>query len=187
MDRARQLVHVSDEVIVLGAGARDAGRVAFLEGVGADQMCRDLSGQDHHRDGVHHRVGDRGDHVGRAGTGGDETDAGLAGRAGIAFGGVAGALFVAHKDVADAIGIVEGVIDVWTVSEKKKGSNGAPLCARTRNWLNQSQLRMLNNEYYVFAHGAFPPTSGSGIICLNRPVNLPIQGKNNPESVFRGR
>lgn len=25
---------------------------------------------------------------------------------------------------------------------------------------------------------------GSGIICLNRAVNLPVQGKNNPQSVL---
>ena len=31
MDRPRQLVHVGDEIIVLGAGARDAGRIGFLE------------------------------------------------------------------------------------------------------------------------------------------------------------
>ena len=48
---ARQGVHVLDEIIVLGARAGDADRVAFLEGVVADQMRRHLAGDADHRNG----------------------------------------------------------------------------------------------------------------------------------------
>ncbi len=65
---AAQLVHVLDQIIVLGAGARDADRVAFLEGVVADQMRRHLTGDADDRDRIHERVGQAGDGVGRAGT-----------------------------------------------------------------------------------------------------------------------
>jgi hypothetical protein len=52
-----------------------------------------------------------GDRIGRAGTGGDQHHARLAGGAGIAFGHVAGALLVAHQDVLDGVLLVQLVID----------------------------------------------------------------------------
>jgi hypothetical protein len=45
VDDAGQFVDVLDQPVVLGAGTRDADRVAFLESVGADQRCRNLAGQ----------------------------------------------------------------------------------------------------------------------------------------------
>ena len=63
---ARQIVDAAHEIIVLGAAAGDAGRIAFLEGVGADQMGRHLAGDADQRDRVHERVGEPGDGVGRA-------------------------------------------------------------------------------------------------------------------------
>ncbi len=42
VQNARQVRDVLDEVIVLGAGPRDADRVAFLERVIADEVGRDL-------------------------------------------------------------------------------------------------------------------------------------------------
>ncbi len=48
-DRA-EAVGVHHEIIMLGAVARDADGIAFLEGVGADQRRRDLPGQHDHRD-----------------------------------------------------------------------------------------------------------------------------------------
>ena len=96
-----ELGGVLHQVIVLGAVAGDADGVGLLEGVGADQRGRHLAGDDDHRDRVHQRVGDAGDRVGRAGAGGDEHDAGLAGRARIALRGVGRGLFVADEDVLD--------------------------------------------------------------------------------------
>src|SRR3546814_3848728 len=65
-DRA-EAVGVHDQIIMLGAVARDAHRVAFLERVGADQRGRHLARQHNHRDRVEQSIGDAGDGVGRAG------------------------------------------------------------------------------------------------------------------------
>ena len=96
---------------MLRAVAGDADRVRFLEGVGADQLRRNLPGDDDHRDGIEQRVGDAGDRVGRAGPRRDEHDARLAGGAGIALRHVRRALFVADEHVADRGMIIERVID----------------------------------------------------------------------------
>ena len=143
---ARQRVHVLDEIIVLGAGARDADRVAFLEGVVADQMRRHLAGDADHRNRIHQRIGQAGDGVGRAGARGDEHDADLAGRARIAFGGMHGALLVAHENVLDAVLLVQLVIDRQDgaariaenmldalIGESLKHHLGARHCARHRH------------------------------------------------------
>ncbi len=53
VQNARQILDAAHEVIVLGAIARDAGRVAFLERVRADQMRRHLAGDADERDRVH--------------------------------------------------------------------------------------------------------------------------------------
>ena len=58
---------------------------------------------------VHLGVGDGGDEVRRARAASADRDAGLAGRAGVALGGVAGGRLVAHQDVADGA-VVEGVV-----------------------------------------------------------------------------
>ena len=96
---------------MLGAAARDAHRIALLESISADQVGRHLAGDHHHGDGVHHRVGNRGDHVGRARAGGHQRDARLAGRARIALGRVAGTLLMAHQNVPDLVLRVERIID----------------------------------------------------------------------------
>ena len=109
-DRA-EAVGVHHQIIMLGAVARDADGVAFLERVGADQRRRNLPGQHDHRDRVEQRVGDAGDGIGRAGPRGDEHDAGLAGRARIALGGVGRGLFVADEDVLDRRVLEKRVVD----------------------------------------------------------------------------
>ena len=100
VDRRAELRRILHQIIMLRAMPRDADRVGFLERVGADQGGRHLPGDDDHRDRIHQRVGDAGDGVGRAGAGGDEHDAGLAGRTRIAFRGVGRGLLVADEDVA---------------------------------------------------------------------------------------
>ncbi len=102
---------VHHQIIMLGAVAGDADGVAFLKGIGADQRGRHLSGDDHHRDRIHQRVGDAGDRIGRTGAGCDEDDAGLAGGARIALRRVGCRLFVADEDVLDRGMLEQCVID----------------------------------------------------------------------------
>ena len=90
---------------------RDAGDVGLLEGVGADEVGADLAGDGHHGDRVQIGVGDAGDQVGRARAAGGHADADLAGGAGIAVGGVHGALLVAHQDVAQHLGVEQRVVE----------------------------------------------------------------------------
>ena len=52
VQHARQIDDRFDEIIVLGAGPRDADRVAFLEGVIADHMRRHLPRDANQRDRV---------------------------------------------------------------------------------------------------------------------------------------
>ena len=52
-----------------------------------------------------------GDGIGGAGAGGDQDAADLAGRAGIAFGGVHRRLLVADEDVADAVLLEDGIVE----------------------------------------------------------------------------
>ena len=107
----RQILDRADEVIMLRAMPGDADRVAFLEGVRADQMRRHLAGDADHRDRIHQGIGQRGDRIGRAGAGGDEHDARPSRRAGIAFGRVAGALLMADENVAQLRLMIEHVVD----------------------------------------------------------------------------
>ena len=60
---------------------------------------------------VHVRVGDRGDEVGRTGARGRDRDAELAARRRVALGRVAGALLVAHEDVAELAAVEQRVVD----------------------------------------------------------------------------
>jgi hypothetical protein len=86
---------------VFGNGQRDAGDVDFLEGVGAENLGRDVGGDSDDGDGIEHGRGDAGDEIGCAGAAGGEADADLAGGAGVAIGHVGSALLVADEDVMD--------------------------------------------------------------------------------------
>ena len=108
---ARQVVHVLHQVIVLGAGTRDADRVALLEGVRADQVRGDLAGDADHGDRVQQRIRQARHRIGGAGAGGDEHHAALAGRAGIAFRRMGGPLLMADEDVLDLFLLEDLVID----------------------------------------------------------------------------
>ena len=111
MDGLRQPVRVADQPIVLGARARDANRVRFLERVVANEKGRHLSGKTHDGDGVHQCVGQAGYGVGRSRPGGNEEDAGAPRGAGVALCGVGGSLLVPDKNMPDAAILEERVID----------------------------------------------------------------------------
>ena len=107
--RAWDLVRVLDHEAVLDDRHRDPDRVGLLEPVGPEQMRLHLTGDEHDRDRVHHRVADRRHQVGRAGAAGPQRHADLAGRLGVTLGRVTAAGLVAHQDVADP-GVVERVV-----------------------------------------------------------------------------
>ena len=109
-DDPRDVVGIGHEVVVLGDRHRDAADVGLLEGVGADGGRADLTGDRDDRHRVHVGVGERGDEVRRAGAGGRHADADPAGRRGVALGGVAGALLVAHEDVPHLDRVEERVV-----------------------------------------------------------------------------
>lgn len=106
-----EIVDVAHQPVVLGAGTRDAHGVAFLERVIADQMGRHLAGDADQRDRIHQRVRQRRHHVGGAGAARHQHDARLAGRARIAFPGMARALLVPDQDVLDLALLENLVID----------------------------------------------------------------------------
>ncbi len=111
LNRGGEFRGVLHEIIVLGAVARQANRIRLLKGIGADQVRGNLSGDDHQRDRIHEGIGNAGDGIGRARARGDEDDARLAGRAGVAFGGMRRASLVPDEDMADAIVRKQLVID----------------------------------------------------------------------------
>ncbi len=100
-----QVVGVLDQVVVLGDWHGDAGDIGLLEGVLAEHQAGHLAGDRQQRRAVHHRVGDRRDQVGGAGAAGADANADLPSRAGVALGGVAGALLVPAEHVAQLVAI----------------------------------------------------------------------------------
>ncbi len=69
----------------------------------ADQVLRHLAGDADQRNRIHHRRGDAGDEIGRAGTGRRDRDPDPAAGARIAVGHVRGALFVPDQHVANRV------------------------------------------------------------------------------------
>ena len=105
---------------MLRAGPGDAEGVRLLEGVAADELGGDLSGNGDNRDRVHHRVDESGGQVGGAGARGGAADADLTRGAGVAFGCKRRVLFVAHQHVADFVveeNVVQGEGDASGVAE----------------------------------------------------------------------
>ena len=109
-DHPRDVVDVLDQPVVLGDAHGDAGDVALLEGVGADGAGRHLARHHDQRGRVHVGVGERRHDVGGARAAGHHGDAGSPRGHGVALGHVAGALLVAHEDVADG-GVDDRVVD----------------------------------------------------------------------------
>ncbi len=111
MQDAGEIVDVLHQVIMLGAGPRDADRVAFLERVIADEVGRHLPGEADQRDRVHQCIGEARHCIGRARPRGDQHHAGFAGRAGIAFCRMRRALLVADENVLHLLLLEDLVID----------------------------------------------------------------------------
>ena len=88
-----------------------ADRVAFLEGVGADEMGWHLAGDANERDRIHQCIGQTGYRIGGARTGGHQKHAGFAAGPGEALGGMRRPLFVAHQHMVDEILVIQGVVD----------------------------------------------------------------------------
>ena len=106
------------QVGALGADGRDAANVAFLERLRAQRGAGHLAGDGDHGDAVGLGAHDPGNQVGRAGAGSGYADAGLAGNAGVAVGGVGRGLFVPHQDMTQLW------IGPQRVVERQNGSAG---------------------------------------------------------------
>ena len=90
---------------------RDPHDVDLLEGIRSHRGREHLAGDREQRHRVHVGVGDRGDEVGGTRTGGRDRDADATRGGGVALGGVAGALLVAHQDVPDGGGCHQLVVE----------------------------------------------------------------------------
>ena len=99
------------QIVVLGAGAGDSGGIGFLKRILPDQVGRHLPGQTDNRNGIHQRVGQASDGVGRTGAGGHQHAAHFTSRAGVALGSMDRRLLVAHEDVPDRILLKQGIVN----------------------------------------------------------------------------
>ena len=118
---------------------------------------RNLAGQADERDRIHQRVLQRRDGIGGARTGGDQHDADLAGRAGIAFGRVAGALLVADEDVLDVVLLEDLVID--------RQDRAARIA---EDMLDAIVLQRLQNDF----RARHPVVVASGCLCPSLPCSI---------------
>ena len=103
---------VFDQEIVFHDGAGDTDRIALLERIEADGVCRHLPGDDHHGNAVHVGRGDAGDRVGDARAGRHERNAHITGGAGIAIRRMNGRLLMAHQNVLNRLLLEKSVVDV---------------------------------------------------------------------------
>ena len=65
---ARQVSRALYQIVMLGAGAGNADRVALLEGVRPDQVGWNLPGNDHQRNRIHQGIDNTGHGIGRSWT-----------------------------------------------------------------------------------------------------------------------
>ena len=84
-----------DEIAVFDDGEGDAENIGLLKGAATNSGGRDLASDRNHRNRVHVGIGNTGDEIGGAGTGGGHDHPNFAGGAGVALGHEGSALFVA--------------------------------------------------------------------------------------------
>ena len=105
-DRGK-LIYILHKKIVLRDGARYARYVRLLESVVPDQVCLDLPGKRHHRNGIHMRSRDARNKVCRARPGRSHAHAHLARRAGVTVRRVRRALLVPRQDETQIFCVVK--------------------------------------------------------------------------------
>ena len=110
MHHLRQVRGVLHQKVMLGRRARDAERVRFLKRIGAHQLARNLAGDRHDRNRIHHRVDQAGDQIGGARAGGRAAYADSSGCARISLRLESGILLMPDQHVANLM-IVQGVVE----------------------------------------------------------------------------
>ena len=135
LDGNGQVAHILDQEIVFDAGARDAHRIDFLKRIQTDRRGGDLTGEDHHWNGIHVGSGDAGDRIRRSGTGSDQRHPYPAGCAGICIRRMHPGLLMAHQDVFELVLLENFVIDVEHGSARVAEYKLDPLlCQTTDNY-----------------------------------------------------
>ncbi|CDD25234.1 unknown [Alistipes sp. CAG:29] len=148
-----------DLAVPFGYGLRDAHEVGFLEGVGAQQRRTHLSGHQYQRRGVHQRVGQSGHGVRRPRARGDQANPYAAADAGVALRGMYGALFMADKDVAQPVAVVEK-----RIVNGDDGSSGIP----------EKRVHTLAQER--FEQGLRPCDTRAGLLSFGSGCRVRIHG-----------
>ena len=97
---------------MLGAGTGDAHDVHFLERIVPDERRGNLSRENDEGDGIAVSRGNPGHSIGSTGAGGSETNAHLAGSAGIPVGGMDSTLFMPHQNMAQIRMVGQLVINI---------------------------------------------------------------------------
>ena len=112
-DGVGQLIHVFDNVIVLGDGHGHAGDVHFLKAVQSQQIAGHVAGNGHYRNGIHIGGGNAGDQIGGAGAGSGDAHAYPSGSPGIAVCCVGCTLFMGGFNMANLVAVlVQGIINI---------------------------------------------------------------------------
>jgi hypothetical protein len=107
----REVIGITDEVVVLRHRQGDSVDVDLLERVLADQDTGHVAGDRHDRHRVQERRPDPGDEVGRARARGAHAHTDPTGHPRVAVGGVRAALLVADEDVAQLGVVAEDVVE----------------------------------------------------------------------------
>ena len=171
-ERAGDVLRVGDHEGVLGDGHCHADDVSFLECVRAQQLSGHLAGDCDQGDGVHVCVSDCGQQVGCAGAGGCDAHAGLTTGHCVALSCVACALLVADQDVADLLGVVQGVIGRQNGSTRQaeyvshtQVFEGADDCLRTGHAFCGSVCRVIRSGK-SHSHGNASCLNGSSLYSM---------------------